>query len=101
MLLLEGLPKLESIYWSPLPFPFLKRIVKIECPKMRKFPLNATSVSRVDELSIIMKSEEEFQLEWEDEDTKNRFSPLISLRDVNTLQSGSMLPSPVFSLPVS
>ncbi|KAF2532722.1 hypothetical protein F2Q70_00033451, partial [Brassica cretica] len=79
MILLEGLPKLESIYWTPLPFPFLKKIVKLECPKLRKLPLNATSVSRVDELSIVMKPEEEAQLEWEDEDTKNRFSPLISL----------------------
>ncbi|XP_009138198.1 LOW QUALITY PROTEIN: probable disease resistance protein At1g61190 [Brassica rapa] len=79
LLELEGLPKLESIYWTPLPFPFLKKIVKLECPKLRKLPLNATSVSRVDELSIVMKPEEEAQLEWEDEDTKNRFSPLISL----------------------
>ncbi|KAL1203671.1 Disease resistance protein UNI [Cardamine amara subsp. amara] len=32
---LQRLPKLESIYWSPLPFPFLKIITAAECPKLR------------------------------------------------------------------
>ncbi|CAH8329115.1 unnamed protein product [Eruca vesicaria subsp. sativa] len=77
---LRRLPKMVSIYWRPLPFPFLRRLEKIDCPKLRKLPLNATSVSRVDELSIVIRSrEQETELEWEDEDTKNRF--LTSIRE--------------------
>ncbi|CAH8256274.1 unnamed protein product [Arabidopsis lyrata] len=72
----EKLPKLESIYWSPLPFPLLKHIFAYCCPKLRKLPLNATSVPLVDEFKIEMDSQET-ELEWEDEDTKNRFLPSI------------------------
>lgn len=72
----EDLPKLESIYWSPLPFPLLKHIFAHCCPKLRKLPLNATSVPLVDEFKIEMDSQET-ELEWEDEDTKNRFLPSI------------------------
>ncbi|EFH64360.1 hypothetical protein ARALYDRAFT_893399 [Arabidopsis lyrata subsp. lyrata] len=42
-LYLVYLPKLESIYWSPLPFPLLKHITAYRCPKLRKLPINATS----------------------------------------------------------
>ncbi|XP_010418102.1 PREDICTED: probable disease resistance protein At1g61310 isoform X1 [Camelina sativa] len=72
---LDNLSKLESIYRSPLPFPFLRRIFVWKCPKLRKFPLNATSVPQVDEFNIKM---EETELEWEDEDTKNRFLPSLN-----------------------
>ncbi|XP_010430142.1 PREDICTED: probable disease resistance protein At1g61310 isoform X1 [Camelina sativa] len=72
---LENLPKLESIYWSPLPFPFLMRIYVSKCPKLRKLPLNATSIPRLDEFAIFTV---ETDLEWEDEDTKNRFLPSIN-----------------------
>jgi disease resistance protein RPS2 len=73
-LFLYGLPKLESIYWSPLPFPLLSNIVVKYCPKLRKLPLNATSVPLVEEFEIRMDPpEQENELEWEDEDTKNRF----------------------------
>jgi len=72
------LPKLESIYWSPLPFPLLSNIVVKYCPKLRKLPLNATSVPLVEEFEIRMDPpEQENELEWEDEDTKNRFLPSI------------------------
>ncbi|KAF8062888.1 hypothetical protein N665_1186s0001 [Sinapis alba] len=76
---LETLPKLESIYWKPLPFQSLKRIYITNCPKLRKLPLNASSVSRVENFSIeIIPGEQHPELQWEDEDTKNRFLPLIS-----------------------
>lgn len=77
-LYLRTLPRLESIYWSPLPFPLLRRIDIRNCPKLRKLPLKATSVSRIEKLSIsIDPREQHTELEWEDEDTKNRFLPLI------------------------
>ncbi|EOA33672.1 hypothetical protein CARUB_v10019851mg [Capsella rubella] len=75
---LEDLPKLESICWSPLPFPFLRRISVRDCPKLRKLPLNATSVPRLDEFGIHMLDPKQmYDLEWEDQDTKNRFMPSI------------------------
>ncbi|KAG7585047.1 NB-ARC, partial [Arabidopsis thaliana x Arabidopsis arenosa] len=66
-LIVEDLPKLESIYWSPLAFPLLKHMATLSCPKLRKLPLNATSVPLVDEFTIEMDSQET-ELEWEDED---------------------------------
>ncbi|KAL0693769.1 hypothetical protein Bca4012_060949 [Brassica carinata] len=78
LLSLDTCPRLESIYWSPLPFPTLRRLEIRNCPKLRKLPLNATSVSRVDELSILVHPrEQQTELKWEDEDTLNRFLPLI------------------------
>ncbi|XP_019083631.1 PREDICTED: probable disease resistance protein At1g61190 isoform X1 [Camelina sativa] len=76
----DDLPKLESIYRSPLPFPFLRRISVWVCPKLRKFPLNATSAPRLEEFEIYTERKDpvhENDLEWEDEDTKNRFLPSI------------------------
>nr|ACP30630.1 disease resistance protein [Brassica rapa subsp. pekinensis] len=73
-LYLDKLPRLESIYWSHLPFPFLRLTEIRNCPKLRKLPLNATSVSRVEKLSI---SAPMSNFEWEDEDTLNRFLPSI------------------------
>ncbi|KAG7658060.1 P-loop containing nucleoside triphosphate hydrolase [Arabidopsis suecica] len=80
-LFLFGLPKLESIYWSPLPFPLLLTMDVANCPKLRKLPLNATSVPKVEEIQIFMDPPEQGnELEWEDEDTKNRFLPSINKR---------------------
>nr|AFD62209.1 nonfunctional CC-NBS-LRR disease resistance protein R180-Wei-0 [Arabidopsis thaliana] len=77
-LYLYGLSKLESIYWSPLPFPRLLIIHVLHCPKLRKLPLNATSVPLVEEFQIrTYPPEQGNELEWEDEDTKNRFLPSI------------------------
>ncbi|VYS49628.1 unnamed protein product [Arabidopsis thaliana] len=77
-LILYNLPKLESIYWSPLPFPRLLIIHVLDCPKLRKLPLNATSVPLVEEFQIRMYPPGlGNELEWEDEDTKNRFVPSI------------------------
>ncbi|ESQ29320.1 hypothetical protein EUTSA_v10023266mg [Eutrema salsugineum] len=75
------LPELESIYWSPLPFPSLRHIYVGNCPKLRKLPFDATSVPRLDGFGIYMRPEEQkTELEWEDEDTKKRILPLIHSR---------------------
>ncbi|KAL1188079.1 putative disease resistance protein [Cardamine amara subsp. amara] len=75
-LYLKCLPKLESIYWSPLPFQVLGLIKVRDCPNLRKFPLNAASVPRLEKFVIEMyPREQKTELEWEDEDTKNRFLP--------------------------
>ncbi|KAG7650169.1 putative P-loop containing nucleoside triphosphate hydrolase, leucine-rich repeat domain superfamily [Arabidopsis thaliana] len=75
-LFLHKLPKLESIYWSPLPFPLLSNILVKDCPKLRKLPLNATSVPKEFQICMV-PPEQGNELEWEDEDTKNRFLPSI------------------------
>jgi disease resistance protein RPS2 len=76
ILRMRNLPKLESIYWCPLPFPLLRFIHAIQCPKLRKLPFDATSAPRLGEISITMRPGEQItDLEWEDEDTKNRFLP--------------------------
>ncbi|XP_019085205.1 PREDICTED: probable disease resistance protein At1g61310 [Camelina sativa] len=75
-LFLENLPKLESIYRSPLPFPCLKHIGAIGCPKLRKLPLNATSVPRLEEFGIKV-NDTDYYFEWEDEATEDRFVPTI------------------------
>ncbi|XP_010418074.1 PREDICTED: probable disease resistance protein At1g61190 [Camelina sativa] len=78
---LHHLPKLKSIYWSPLPFPFLKHVTAYNCPKLRKLPLNATSVPRLEGLTIEMRPREHGNdLEWEDENTKDRFLPSLDRR---------------------
>ncbi|ESQ29318.1 hypothetical protein EUTSA_v10023258mg [Eutrema salsugineum] len=78
-LFLDNLPELESIYWSPLPFPSLRDIEVDYCPKLRKLPFDATSVPRLDGFGISMVPEEQkTELEWEDEDTKHRFLPLFA-----------------------
>ncbi|XP_024013492.1 probable disease resistance protein At1g61180 [Eutrema salsugineum] len=77
---LTSLPKLESIYWSPLPFPSLWHTSVLECPNLRKLPFDATSVPRLARFTIDMGHGQEItELEWEDEDTKNRLLPLIHL----------------------
>ncbi|CAD5315984.1 unnamed protein product [Arabidopsis thaliana] len=49
------------------------------CPMLRKLPLNATSAPKVEEIQIVMYPPEQGnELEWEDEDTKNRFLPSIN-----------------------
>ncbi|ESQ29326.1 hypothetical protein EUTSA_v10023301mg [Eutrema salsugineum] len=77
-LVLRNLPELESIYWSPLPFPSLRHIGVYDCPKLRKLPFDATSVPRLGGFKINMyPREQKTELEWENEDTKHRFLPFI------------------------
>ncbi|CAA7029058.1 unnamed protein product [Microthlaspi erraticum] len=52
------LPMLKRIYWSPLLFPCLKKIVVEKCPKLRKLPLNSEScVAGGEELVINYRDE--------------------------------------------
>ncbi|KAL0792943.1 hypothetical protein Bca101_064320 [Brassica carinata] len=37
---LDSLPQLESIYWTPLPFPVLKYVYIRGCPKLRRRPFS-------------------------------------------------------------
>ncbi|EOA34910.1 hypothetical protein CARUB_v10020008mg [Capsella rubella] len=73
-LVLRDLPKLESICWSPLPFPVLTSIAVKDCPKLRKLSLNDTSVPQLDEFAI-----------WEDEDIKSRFLPSFNRRELGVV----------------
>ncbi|KAL1221990.1 Disease resistance protein RPS5 [Cardamine amara subsp. amara] len=51
-LTLSDLPMLKSIYWSPLPFPCLKKISVSGCLKLRKLPLDSNSVVMVEHRDI-------------------------------------------------
>ncbi|CAH8304059.1 unnamed protein product [Eruca vesicaria subsp. sativa] len=75
----SAVPTLKSIYWKPLPFPLLRRLIITACPNLKKLPFNATSIPRIGQLRIIVRPpEQETEFEWEDEDTKNRFSPTFT-----------------------
>ena len=68
------LPQLKSLYWNPLPFLHLDRIVVGSCPKLKKLPLNSSSAKQH---RCVIRGEEEWwnELEWEDEATLNAFLP--------------------------
>ncbi|EOA14559.1 hypothetical protein CARUB_v10027797mg [Capsella rubella] len=72
-LVLDGLPKLESIYWTPLPFPVLEYLEIRCCPELRRLPFNSESTIGN---QVQMKIEEQLikVVEWEDDATKQRFS---------------------------
>ncbi|ESQ29404.1 hypothetical protein EUTSA_v10023255mg [Eutrema salsugineum] len=71
-LTLCDLPMLKSIYWSPLPFPCLKRIDVIRCPNLNKLPLDSQSGTNGLVIRYTVKEWIEC-VEWEDEATKTRF----------------------------
>lgn len=70
---LENLEDLDSIYWSPLPFPCLVKIDVFGCPNLRKLPLSSSSASGC---GLIIYEEEDWleELQWEEEDTKDNFT---------------------------
>ncbi|CAH8353018.1 unnamed protein product [Eruca vesicaria subsp. sativa] len=74
-LTLAQLPKLKNIYWSPLPFPYLKRIDVISCPNLKQLPLNSQSGKYGEDGLIIRYTVKEWieTVEWEDDATKTRF----------------------------
>ncbi|CAN6807048.1 unnamed protein product [Brassica oleracea var. botrytis] len=76
-LALEGLIKLRSIYWKPLPLPRLREIRVRSCPGLRNLPVNSESAT---ETNLVISAEKEFmrRLVWEDEATKQRFFPSSS-----------------------
>eukprot|EP00261_Vitis_vinifera_P036351 XP_019077594.1 PREDICTED: probable disease resistance protein At1g12280 [Vitis vinifera] len=71
---LNGLPQLKNVYWNPLPFLYLDRIEVVECPKLKKLPLNSNSANQ-GRVVIVGKQEWWNELEWEDEATLNTFLP--------------------------
>ncbi|KAH0866370.1 LOW QUALITY PROTEIN: hypothetical protein HID58_083581 [Brassica napus] len=78
---LWDLPELMSIYWSPLPFPYLSLInVQNDCQKLRKLPLDSQSCVAGEELVIEYGDEEwKEKVEWGDEATRLRFLPSCKL----------------------
>ncbi|CAH8353864.1 unnamed protein product [Eruca vesicaria subsp. sativa] len=66
--------EVKSIYWSPLPFPALKYLKILRCPNLRKLPLDSASAKGCD---LVLDAYGQWlrDVEWEDEATKNRFSP--------------------------
>uniref|UniRef100_A0A1J3JYU4 Disease resistance protein RPS5 n=1 Tax=Noccaea caerulescens TaxID=107243 RepID=A0A1J3JYU4_NOCCA len=69
-----GVPMLNSIYWSSLPFPCLRGIRVAGCGNLRKLPLDSKSVAKLDGF-VIQSIERHWTkgIEWEDEATKLRF----------------------------
>ncbi|CDY15989.1 BnaC08g41340D [Brassica napus] len=78
---LWDLPELMSIYWSPLPFPYLSLInVQNDCQKLRRLPLDSQSCVAGEELVIEYGDEEwKEKVEWADEATRLRFLPSCKL----------------------
>ncbi|PPR81984.1 hypothetical protein GOBAR_AA38726 [Gossypium barbadense] len=74
ILFLHYLPKLKTIYRHALPFPQLKEIRIVECPMLKKVPLNSNSAKGQ---RLTIEGEEEWwkDVEWEDESTQIAFLP--------------------------
>lgn len=64
----------KSIYWSPLPFPALKYLKILRCPKLMKLTLDSGSAKGCD---LVIDADRRWLrgVEWEDEATRNRFCP--------------------------
>ncbi|CAH8313050.1 unnamed protein product [Eruca vesicaria subsp. sativa] len=75
---LSNVPELKNIYWSSLPFPCLKTITAIRCPKLKRLPLNSRSGLEGEKGRLIIRYREKEWIEgveWKDEATKTRFLP--------------------------
>ncbi|CAA7034243.1 unnamed protein product [Microthlaspi erraticum] len=72
---LRNLRELTNIYWSPLRFPCLKKFEVIECPYLKKLPLDSQSGIHGENELVVGYREESWivRVEWEDEATKTRF----------------------------
>ncbi|KAB2095172.1 hypothetical protein ERO13_A01G017850v2, partial [Gossypium hirsutum] len=72
LLYLRCLPKMKTIYYHALPFPQLKEISIVECPMLKKLPLNSNSAKGQ---RLIIEGEEGWwkDVEWEDESTRIAF----------------------------
>ncbi|WRX26075.1 NB-ARC - like 10 [Theobroma cacao] len=53
---LETLLELKSIYWDALQFPCLREIIVLDCPKLKKLPLNCDS-AKGNQISIVGNEE--------------------------------------------
>ncbi|TXG68536.1 hypothetical protein EZV62_003471 [Acer yangbiense] len=74
LLELTDLQHLKSIYCNALPFLHLKDIYVLQCPNLKKLPLDSNSTK---ERKIVIEGEEGWwkELQWEDEATQNAFLP--------------------------
>ncbi|GAY66110.1 hypothetical protein CUMW_246130 [Citrus unshiu] len=77
-LILRNASNLKRIYRDPLPFPRLKEILILKCPKLKKLPLNSSSAKG---RKIVIYGEKEWweELQWEDQATQNAFSPCLAV----------------------
>ncbi|KAH9666564.1 putative disease resistance protein [Citrus sinensis] len=77
-LILRNASNLKRIYRDPLPFPQLKEILILKCPKLKKLPLNSSSAKG---RKIVIYGEKEWweELQWEDQATQNAFSPCLAV----------------------
>ncbi|XP_022714851.1 probable disease resistance protein At1g12280 [Durio zibethinus] len=73
-LTLRYLPELQRIYRNALPFSCIKEIRVLNCPKLRRLPLNSNSANG-NKISIYGEKRWWEKLEWEDESTRNAFLP--------------------------
>ncbi|XP_044485505.1 probable disease resistance protein At5g63020 isoform X1 [Mangifera indica] len=76
---IRHLPNLKSIYWKALPFPHLNLFYVIECPKLKKIPLDSDSAKGQ---KIVISGNENWWkgLEWESEAAQNAFLPCFQSR---------------------
>ncbi|CAF2171449.1 unnamed protein product, partial [Brassica napus] len=75
-LVMLNLPVVESIYWTPLPFPCLREMYIELCPILGKLPLDTKSVAEVERFVIKCEAADWIEgVEWEDEATRLRFLP--------------------------
>nr|VDD55934.1 unnamed protein product [Brassica oleracea] len=83
----QKLEQLKSIYWGPLPFPRLKKFRIDRCPNLRKLPFDSKSCSSAGEELVIHSGERDWidKVEWEDEETKERFPRSIGPSETETL----------------
>ena len=74
-LALLNLPKLESIYEHPLPFPSLRRIFVQNCPRLKKLPFDS-SICMSKKLENINGRQKWWDgLEWNDQTLKHNLTP--------------------------
>ncbi|KAL5803762.1 hypothetical protein ACOSQ3_030562 [Xanthoceras sorbifolium] len=76
---LQDLKNLKSIYWSALPFPCLKEIKVMNCPKLNKLPLDSNS-AKANQIVIMGHYDWWERLQWEDQAAQNAFH--LSFKDL-------------------
>ncbi|KAK8368131.1 hypothetical protein V6Z11_A01G020300 [Gossypium hirsutum] len=76
---LNNLPTMKTIYGHALLFPQLKRITILNCPMLKKFPLNSNSAKG---RRLVIEGDEGWwkEVEWEDESTQIAFFPSFKHR---------------------
>lgn len=87
---LRHLPKLESVYWTPLPFPALEFFQIKRCLKLRSLPLSFER-TKGNRLKLDIDKESIQGVEWEDEATRQRVSDQIHIRSVPSSSSSIVL----------